>query len=100
MVEEIAKISVNKVEHSRLPKVDWDNLPFGRVFSDHMFTMDYYNGQWHNPEIVPYGDISMSPATSVLHYGQSCFGNKQLNNKVVLRVYRVPAWAGRYDQRV
>jgi branched-chain amino acid aminotransferase len=81
-VEEIAKISINKVEHSRLPKVDWENLPFGRVFSDHMFTMDYYNGQWHNPEIVPYGDISMSPATSVLHYGQSCFeGMKAHKNK-------------------
>ncbi|MBG16301.1 MAG: branched chain amino acid aminotransferase [Crocinitomicaceae bacterium] len=73
MVEEIAKISINKVSDSRLPNVDWDNLPFGKVFSDHMFTMDYFDGQWQNPEIVPYGDISMSPATSVLHYGQSCF---------------------------
>ena len=73
MVEDIAKINIHKVAHSRLPNVDWENLPFGKVFSDHMFTMDYSNGQWQNPEIMPYGDISMSPATSVLHYGQSCF---------------------------
>ncbi len=73
MVEEISEIKIQKTEKSRLSEVDWNNLPFGKVFSDHMFVMDYKDGQWSNPKIQPYGDLSMSPATSVLHYGQSCF---------------------------
>ena len=73
LVEEIAEIQINKTSNSRINQVDWDNLPFGKVFSDHMFVMDYKDGQWQNPQIQPYGDLSMSPATSVLHYGQSCF---------------------------
>ena len=73
LVEEIAEIQINKTSNSRINQVDWENLPFGKVFSDHMFVMDYKDGQWQNPQIQPYGDLSMSPATSVLHYGQSCF---------------------------
>ena len=73
LVEEIAEIQINKTSNSRINQVDWDNLLFGKVFSDHMFVMDYKDGQWQNPQIQPYGDLSMSPATSVLHYGQSCF---------------------------
>ena len=91
MVEEISKISINNIEQSRLSSVDWENLPFGRVFSDHMFTMDYANGQWENPEIVPYGNLAMSPATSVLHYGQSCFEGMKAhkNDKGEVLLFRV-----------
>ncbi|MDX9820004.1 MAG: branched-chain amino acid aminotransferase [Desulfococcus multivorans] len=55
-----------------LPK-DAD-LTFGTLFSDHMFNMDYdpENG-WHNPRIEPFQPLVMSPATMVLHYGQSIF---------------------------
>ncbi len=74
-------IKVNKVQNSRINEVDFDNLPFGRVFSDHMFTMDYSDGEWKNPEIVPYGNLSLSPATSSIHYGQSVFeGMKAFKN--------------------
>ena len=47
------------------------NLPFGKVFSDHMFVMDYKDSQWQNPQIQPYGDLFMSPATSVYIMGKA-----------------------------
>ena len=56
------------------PKPDPNDLVFGKQFTDHMFVMDYDEGQgWHDGKIVPYGDISISPASSVLHYAQMMF---------------------------
>ncbi len=47
---------------------------FGRIFTDHMFIMNYETGKgWFNPRIVPYGDLSLSPASMVFHYGQEMF---------------------------
>ncbi|TWR30372.1 branched-chain amino acid aminotransferase [Mucilaginibacter pallidiroseus] len=66
-------IKITKAAHSRLAETDFDNLPFGKVFSDHMFVADYANGEWKNFEILPYGPIEMSPAISALHYGQAFF---------------------------
>jgi branched-chain amino acid aminotransferase len=48
-------------------------LQFGRVFTDHMAVINYRNGQWQDAEIKAYGPISLSPAASVLHYGQAIF---------------------------
>lgn len=73
MITDISTIKVTPVAESRLTQVDFDNLPFGRVFSDHMLVMDYKDGQWHTPEIVPFESISLHPATSAIHYGQSIF---------------------------
>lgn len=56
------------------PKTPADQLGFGRVFSDHMFLMDWTDEKgWHNPRVVPYGPLAMDPAAAVLHYGQSVF---------------------------
>ena len=56
------------------PKPDPNTLAFGATFTDHMFTMDYDEGQgWHDGKIIPYGDIQISPAASVLHYAQMMF---------------------------
>src|SRR5688572_7611657 len=66
-------IKVNRVSVSKLKEVDWSNLEFGKYMSDHMTVVDFDNGAWGTPEIVPYGDIMMSPATMALHYGQSIF---------------------------
>ena len=53
------------------PKPDQDHLVFGQNFSDHMFEMDYDEGQgWHDGRIIPYGNISIDPASCVLHYAQ------------------------------
>lgn len=70
---ETLDIKITKTPHSRLAETDFNNLPFGRNFSDHMFVADYEDGEWKNFGIVPYGDISVSPAISALHYGQSFF---------------------------
>ena len=71
---------VQKTKLSRLSEVDFNNLPFGRIFADHMFVMDYHNGQWQQGTILPFGNLELSPATSALHYGQAFFDkNKNCN---------------------
>lgn len=75
-------IDVQPTAHSRISELDQDNIPFGRVFSDHMFVADYKNGAWTDFKIVPYGNLSLSPATSTLHYSQTIFeGLKAFYNK-------------------
>lgn len=66
-------IKVTEVEQTRLTGTDFSKLPFGKVFTDHMFLCDYEDGIWKNPRIVPYGPIPMSPAVAALHYGQTIF---------------------------
>ncbi len=64
---------IHPTDESRLGQVDLQNLPFGSVFSDHMFVMDFKDGQWQMGNIQPYGDMSLSPASMALHYGQAIF---------------------------
>ncbi len=49
------------------------SVAFGTVFTDHMFSMNYSDGEWKNPQIGPFQDLSLSPAALVLHYGQGIF---------------------------
>ncbi|MGI3004468.1 branched-chain amino acid aminotransferase [Shewanella algae] len=49
------------------------NVGFGRLRTDHMFMMDYYDGEWRDPRIVPYGPFEMAPGAMALHYGQCIF---------------------------
>lgn len=67
------KIDVQTVKESKLPQVDFANLPFGKVYSDHMLMADYRDGEWTNFRILPFGPMAVSPATPALHYGQSIF---------------------------
>jgi branched-chain amino acid aminotransferase len=67
------KVTITKVAQTRLTVTDFSQLPFGKVFTDHMFLCDYEDREWKNPRIVPYGPIPMSPAISALHYGQAIF---------------------------
>lgn len=67
------EVSIQKVQNTRINEVDFDNIPFGKVYSDHMFIADYEEGQWTDLRIVPYENLSMAPASSVIHYGQSVF---------------------------
>lgn len=59
-----------------------NELVFGTVFTDHMFVMDYTEGKgWHDPQIVPYGPISLEPSAMIFHYGQAIFeGMKAYKN--------------------
>jgi len=67
------QITITKTAESRLAETDFNNLPFGKTFSDHMFIADYAEGAWKNFQILPYGEIGFSPAISALHYGQAFF---------------------------
>lgn len=67
-------ISVTLSNHPKQKPSDESALGFGRLFTDHMFMMDYELGLgWHNARIVPYGDFAMDPAAMVFHYGQAIF---------------------------
>ncbi len=66
-------ILVTRVSKSRLTEELRENSPFGTNYSDHMFVADYRNGEWQDARIVPYGPLSLSPALTALHYGQSLF---------------------------
>lgn len=67
------KISVERSKTSHIGEVDFNNLTFGRTFTDHIFIADYYDGEWHDCRIVPFQNFSIHPALSALHYGQSIF---------------------------
>lgn len=73
MIETTSSFKISPISQSRLPQVDFDNLTFGRTFSDHMFTMDFEDGRWQQGRIEPYGPMTMSPASMVFHYGQAIF---------------------------
>lgn len=66
-----------RLERTQSPKEkpqDQSKLGFGRIFTDHMFLMNYDEGQgWHDPRIVPYGPIALEPSAMCLHYGQEVF---------------------------
>ena len=82
MISTEPDMDIKRIEHSRLPETDLENLTFGRVFTDHMFIMDYADGAWQRPQIMPFGDLELSPATLVLHYAQTIFeGMKAYRNE-------------------
>ena len=67
-------IRVVKNNHPSQKPVADQSLSFGHIFTDHMFLMNYEEGRgWFDPRIVPFGDLSLSPAAMVLHYGQEMF---------------------------
>ena len=79
MLKDTITININKTQNSRLTGVDLDNLEFGKVFSDHMLVMDFTNGEWQTPEIMPFDSLNLHPATSAIHYGQSIFEGMKAN---------------------
>lgn len=66
-------LTIQKATASRIDETDFENLVFGVNFTDHMFECDFENGSWGTPTIKPYGNLSMSPAAKVFHYGQAVF---------------------------
>ncbi|RZL24861.1 MAG: branched chain amino acid aminotransferase, partial [Pedobacter sp.] len=47
------QIKTTKTSHSRLAETDFNNLPFGKIYTDHMFVADFENGEWKNLQIMP-----------------------------------------------
>lgn len=70
---ETADIIVKKAKRSRIREVDFSALEFGKYVADHMLICDYKDGEWQLPQIVPFANLSLSPATLALHYGQTVF---------------------------
>lgn len=75
-------IIIQPTNNSRIRDVDFSNIVFGKEFADHMFIVDYEEGVWKDARIVPYGNLSLSPALSCMHYGQAIFeGMKAYKNE-------------------
>ncbi len=67
-------IKITKTTSPKAKPADESKLGFGKTFSDHMFIMDYTEGQgWHDARIVPYAPLSLDPSSVVFHYAQECF---------------------------
>ena len=81
-------IKVTRNPNSKLHLLDFENIPFGTVFTDHMFTADYVDGEWENIGIVPFGELSIHPGNLAWHYGQSIFegmkASKDINGNPLL----------------
>lgn len=73
MTETIQSIKINTTESSRVDELDFNNIPLGRTFTDHMFICEYSEGSWQNPRIEPLSMIPTHPAAMALHYGQAIF---------------------------
>ncbi len=69
----VKNLVVEKTKTSKIDQVDFNNLSFGTVFTDHMFTCDFKDGMWHTPKIIPYQPLMMEPSSRVFHYGQAVF---------------------------
>ena len=67
-------LTITKTEHPKAKPVKGQKLGFGSVFTDHMMVMEYTRGQgWHDARIVPYGNLTLSPAATCFHYAQETF---------------------------
>ena len=67
-------IKITKTTNPQPKPAKGQKLGFGKIFTDHMFVMNYTAGKgWHDPRIEPFHNISLSPAAMVYHYGQEMF---------------------------
>ena len=67
-------IRIEKTTQPKAKPAPGQKLGFGKIFTDHMFVMNYTEGKgWHDARIVPFQNISLSPAAMVYHYGQEMF---------------------------
>lgn len=67
------EIDLEKAETSKINNVNFDDLTFGRLFTDHMFVCDFRDGKWQKPQIKPYQPMTFEPSARVFHYGQAVF---------------------------
>ncbi|WP_341662850.1 branched-chain amino acid aminotransferase [Blattabacterium cuenoti] len=75
-------MKIEKTLHSRIKKMDFNNIDFGNQYSDHMFCSEFKDGKWKNSIIKPFGNIMFSPISLVFHYGQAVFeGMKAYKDK-------------------
>ena len=92
MISDVKTIKVQKAQESKLHGLNESDLKFGKTFTDHMLVCDSYNGVWGDPQIMPYQDIPMDPATSFIHYGQSIFEGLKAHRSDNGKVYLFHPW--------
>ena len=85
-------INIKKIEKSRIGEIDPANIQFGKNYSDHMLIAYYENGKWGKPEIMPFHELTFSPATTFFHYGQAIFEGVKAykdpqGNPIIFRPY-------------
>ena len=68
-----SNIEIKHIEKSKIDTVDFNNLPFGSVYSDHMLTCTFKDGKWQDAVVEPFAPISLDPSAKIFHYGQSIF---------------------------
>jgi branched-chain amino acid aminotransferase len=66
-------IDITRAASSKIDSVDFENLKFGNLFTDHMLVCDYKDGAWQKPVIKPYEPFLIDPSAKVFHYGQAIF---------------------------
>ena len=86
----IPQIHIQKCLLSRALDLDFDNIPLGKTFTDHMFICSYENGQWQKPKITALAPIATHPAAMAFHYGQAIFEGMKatLNSKGTPLLFR------------
>ena len=67
------EIDIVKASSSKIESIDFENLAFGNVFTDHMLICDFKDGSWQKPIIKPYEPFLIDPSAKVFHYGQAIF---------------------------
>ena len=65
--------TVTQAATSKIDQCDFENLKFGKTFTDHMLICDYIDGEWQKAEIKPYAPFQIEPSSMVFHYGQAIF---------------------------
>jgi branched-chain amino acid aminotransferase len=73
MLKTTSEIDIVRAKTSKINEVDFENIAFGNVFTDHMLVCDFKNGQWQKPIIKPYEPFMIDPSAKVFHYGQAIF---------------------------
>lgn len=68
-----SSLKITKVEKSSVSELDFDNLKFGRAFTDHIYIADYKDGKWEDLRIEPFHKFAVHPANIAWHYGQAIF---------------------------
>jgi len=85
-----SKLTVTRTQNPK-PKTVKEELVFGKAMSDHMLEVDWFKGKgWTAPRIVPFGNLSIHPASSCLHYALECFEGMKayLDSQGKIRLFR------------
>jgi branched-chain amino acid aminotransferase len=87
-IKNTLEIDIIKAPTSKIDTIDFENLAFGNIFTDHMLICDFKEGAWQKPIIKPYEPFLIDPSAKVFHYGQAIFEGmkayKDENNDVWL----------------